>query len=314
MYPLSSYEVEQICEEAYYHALGLMSTHEYAEDILEFQDFVEADYNRMAKCQLDYRITPNNNSIFYKWRTKLRLESKEWYEENVIKAREEEKARNRREKENRKREEEEKERKRKLEQEEREREWEREIRQKVKTLNEKLRNNDNRIQDSVRKALESNSITELANVSNALDEELKNISKDISKLPEYYQDECEDWKKRIVNYKKQLDQQISILEEEERIAKRKAQEDLNRSLLAQIQAQWRGQQTSPSISSSSLNSEDPKENGKSSCPNCGGSIGLNAKFCSNCGSKLITVCPQCGASIKSTAKFCSSCGTKISIP
>ena len=49
--------------------------------------------------------------------------------------------------------------------------------------------------------------------------------------------------------------------------------------------------------------------GASVCPSCGQSVPAGAKFCSNCGAKL--VCPSCGQAIVPGAKFCSNCGHQL---
>ncbi|MBI3304326.1 MAG: zinc ribbon domain-containing protein, partial [Deltaproteobacteria bacterium] len=36
-----------------------------------------------------------------------------------------------------------------------------------------------------------------------------------------------------------------------------------------------------------------------------------AKFCEECGSKLIQVCPSCGHAVSPTAKFCPECGISL---
>ena len=51
------------------------------------------------------------------------------------------------------------------------------------------------------------------------------------------------------------------------------------------------------------------------CPNCGASIDVNSKFCSNCGNKIEIpqkkkFCSECGAQLDPGAKFCSECGHK----
>ncbi|MBR2208351.1 MAG: zinc-ribbon domain-containing protein, partial [Synergistaceae bacterium] len=45
------------------------------------------------------------------------------------------------------------------------------------------------------------------------------------------------------------------------------------------------------------------------CPSCGQPVMSGAKFCSNCGAKL--VCTNCGQPITPGAKFCSNCGNKF---
>lgn len=53
------------------------------------------------------------------------------------------------------------------------------------------------------------------------------------------------------------------------------------------------------------------------CSNCGAQCPDNAKFCSECGSKLYIkpVCPQCGnTDIHEGMKFCPECGCKLQAP
>ena len=61
-------------------------------------------------------------------------------------------------------------------------------------------------------------------------------------------------------------------------------------------------------------------NNKNTCKSCGESLSEGAKFCSNCGTKIVTIeniekknkfCSECGAAIKSDAKFCGECGAKV---
>lgn len=47
------------------------------------------------------------------------------------------------------------------------------------------------------------------------------------------------------------------------------------------------------------------------CPECGGVIVKGAKFCPNCGKKLLQVCPNCGKELVSGAKFCLECGSQV---
>ena len=49
------------------------------------------------------------------------------------------------------------------------------------------------------------------------------------------------------------------------------------------------------------------------CPTCNAQVSVNAKFCSECGTKLNTkkFCANCGAEINGSAKFCPSCGQKL---
>lgn len=49
------------------------------------------------------------------------------------------------------------------------------------------------------------------------------------------------------------------------------------------------------------------------CPACSAEIGDNAKFCPECGEKIVrkTVCPDCGTEAAPGAKFCAECGHKF---
>ena len=47
----------------------------------------------------------------------------------------------------------------------------------------------------------------------------------------------------------------------------------------------------------------------STCPSCGQPVINGAKFCPNCGARL--VCPNCGNALIPGAKFCPNCGNKI---
>lgn len=47
------------------------------------------------------------------------------------------------------------------------------------------------------------------------------------------------------------------------------------------------------------------------CPQCHAPVQARAKFCSNCGAKLIQVCPECGKVVAPGSKFCSECGCAL---
>lgn len=46
------------------------------------------------------------------------------------------------------------------------------------------------------------------------------------------------------------------------------------------------------------------------CPKCGNTV-AKGKFCPECGHKFIIVCPKCGKEIVAGAKFCLECGEKL---
>lgn len=55
---------------------------------------------------------------------------------------------------------------------------------------------------------------------------------------------------------------------------------------------------------------------KIACPKCGAANLANAKFCNECGAKMVTSaqtvpCPKCGAQMQPGSKFCNECGTKV---
>lgn len=47
------------------------------------------------------------------------------------------------------------------------------------------------------------------------------------------------------------------------------------------------------------------------CPNCGHMVKSSAKFCPECGTKMIPVCPNCKKELPAGTKFCPDCGTKL---
>jgi membrane protease subunit (stomatin/prohibitin family) len=59
--------------------------------------------------------------------------------------------------------------------------------------------------------------------------------------------------------------------------------------------------------------QDKKEAPKSFCTKCGAQIAVGAKFCPECGEKLVSKnkCPQCGTEAAPGKKFCHNCGTKL---
>ncbi|MGO4332635.1 adenylate/guanylate cyclase domain-containing protein [Cupriavidus sp. 2TAF22] len=50
------------------------------------------------------------------------------------------------------------------------------------------------------------------------------------------------------------------------------------------------------------------------CAICGFENAAGAKFCEECGARLVRVCPACGQGAAASAKFCSECGASLSGP
>ncbi len=80
----------------------------------------------------------------------------------------------------------------------------------------------------------------------------------------------------------------------------------------------RPSQTPVRISGPANMQSEPIPPGKLRCPNCNAIIDANAKFCPECGTKIVrpeapTICPKCGASLPAGAKFCPACGEKITV-
>ncbi|TDF62673.1 adenylate/guanylate cyclase domain-containing protein [Cupriavidus sp. L7L] len=47
------------------------------------------------------------------------------------------------------------------------------------------------------------------------------------------------------------------------------------------------------------------------CASCGFENPAGAKFCEECGAKLVRACPACGQEVSASAKFCSECGAPL---
>lgn len=68
-----------------------------------------------------------------------------------------------------------------------------------------------------------------------------------------------------------------------------------------------------------MDSSKNNTNNSNSCPNCHSNIDSNAKFCPNCGEKIVKeeesskkkFCPECGAKQDGNSKFCCECGNKL---
>lgn len=47
------------------------------------------------------------------------------------------------------------------------------------------------------------------------------------------------------------------------------------------------------------------------CPKCGKDCGAGERFCSSCGTALVSLCPHCHAEIAPDSRFCSQCGKAL---
>ena len=47
------------------------------------------------------------------------------------------------------------------------------------------------------------------------------------------------------------------------------------------------------------------------CPRCQASNAADARFCEDCGARLVLVCPRCGADVSPGKRFCRACGTAL---
>ncbi|MGD2145819.1 MAG: ABC transporter substrate-binding protein, partial [Anaerolineae bacterium] len=50
------------------------------------------------------------------------------------------------------------------------------------------------------------------------------------------------------------------------------------------------------------------------CGKCGEENREAARFCVNCGARLVLVCPQCGIELPTSARFCDGCGAQVGLP
>lgn len=239
MGPLSSYEVEQICESCYNQAVEFFSRYDYIDDANKFVLTVEEDFIDWSNPQLNYRINDSQITIVHKWRTKLRNAARIWYAENVAGPRENEcRERERREQEER----------------ERQEQYEAEARR------ERAR----------RRQIEA--------------EEERRLKEE----------------ERIREEEKQREAVIAQ-------AKRKERNEQNKQKLAEIQAQWEASNKSV------VQSQTVLARTTSVCPQCGSSVSPTAKFCTECGRKLIVICANCGTTLTPTSKFCTECGTPLGV-
>lgn len=265
--------IDLICENAYNNARNQYSEYKYECCKSDFQDCIIKEFFRRIPHR-EYDDEYSSQRID-NWKLKLKFEAGEWFDEYSRKVAEE------------------------YERQEREEE------ELLRKLSDELKINDDRIRAKVETAIKNSTVDSLKNLLNDLNHELKSINKKINGLSSDNQNECEIWIQNIKKYKEQVKNQILVAEENERIAKRKEQEEANRQQLELIQAKWRESQNLQQASKSL------HKTANISCPKCGEEVSPSAKFCSSCGTKLSVVCEVCGTSLKSTAKFCTNCGTPV---
>ena len=337
MGPLSAYEVEQICESAYYHAVSRFNYHSDADFCALFTRQIDNEFTDYANPKLNNRAPENLRHISHKWRDKLRIEAERWYNENVE-----------RENDNDSDTDEDEDNDKNIGEMSdddlyelkktkpiayyryRRAECEEEIRkakERVATLEEngephpvadydrfvQLRNARSNVRRWTQKRDEYNEMIE-----NAICRE-----EEREKAAERKRKEEEEKARREAEAaeRKRKEEEKRRREEEERRkkeaeaarlkadaeAKRKAQEEANRRQLAAMQAQWQAQQNPQPTPQAAT----PSVNGTATCPHCGNSVSKTSKFCTSCGTRLLVVCPNCGANVKATSKFCTACGTPM---
>jgi hypothetical protein len=57
-----------------------------------------------------------------------------------------------------------------------------------------------------------------------------------------------------------------------------------------------------------------ERSGLMQCPQCQCEHTETARFCEECGVRLVRACPGCGQEVRARAKFCPECGTPLSGP
>lgn len=257
MNPLSRFEVEEICETVYYQVINTMSRYDYVDSSYEFASKAVCDFKEWSYPKFNFRIVESHKGIVNKWEEKLRAEAKSWFEENVVRYREEENRQHEIRKQQREREERE----------------EREAEEREAQLRAARRRQE---------------------------EEEKGETEEALRRKE--REEAEE-KQRLAEEEARREAELAI--------KRKAQYDVNKQKLEQIQAQWKENRDSKSKTQSQPMETKNKMNNTLTCPQCGEEVSPTAKFCTSCGTKLLVVCENCGTSLKSTTKFCTECGTPV---
>lgn len=254
---LSSYEVEEICETVYYQVINTMSRYDYVDSSYEFASKAVCDFKEWSYPKFNFRIVESHKGIVNKWEEKLRAEAKSWFEENVVRRREEE---------NRQHEI----RKQQREREEREEREEEEREAQLRAARRRQEEEENRETEEALRRKE--------------------------------REEAEE-KQRLAEEEARREAELAI--------KSKAQNDVNKQKLEQIQAQWKEKQNSNSKTVPQYSETNNKMSNNQTCPQCGNQVSSTAKFCTNCGTKLSATCPSCGTSLKPTSKFCTNCGTPV---
>ena len=87
-------------------------------------------------------------------------------------------------------------------------------------------------------------------------------------------------------------------------------------LLIKSEHKQMGIVNSKNVSHQMSNKVNMQYNNNSHCPECGGILMEDSKFCPSCGVKIEektnnSLCPDCGCSIVEGSKFCSNCGSKL---
>lgn len=324
MGPLSMFEVESICEDCYYRALNQIGWNRYEHNRISFKYLAQEDFDKLASPQLNYKLTDSTRPILDKWRSKILMAADEWFVDNIERPdREEREKREREEEEARRREKQaEEDDRRRREEEERRRlaETGRKYNERLDRLKQDIDSCINRSENKVSDALQNVDIESLKALLASLEKE---HDKFLVSAFDFLDTDRDDICDRLVPLGSGIieDLRTKIEEEEARLkaeeearlkaeaeAKRKAQDEEFRRKMAQATAQW---QTTQHKAVSTPQPDGTPQPAGIACPNCGATVGNTSKFCTACGTKLLTACPGCGASVKATSKFCTQCGTPL---
>lgn len=296
----------------------------YEHNRINFKYLARDDFDRLASPYLNYKLTSSTRPILEKWQAKILVAADEWFVNNIERPeREERERREREEEESRRREKQaEEDDRRRREEEERRRyaEAAREYNESLNWLIQKIDSCAKRYEDKVSEALQKVDIETLRTLLSSLEKEYDefldltidfldadrdNLYKHLSPIRSGF---IEELRSKIEEEEARLKAEEEARRQAELAAKRKAQDEEFRRKMAQATAQWQATQNKTVSTPHSNGTTQPAA---SVCPKCGAAVRKTSKFCTACGTKLLTACPGCGATVKATSKFCTRCGKPL---